>query len=47
MKNIFLAAVCKVDDDKNLTEEELYEKYKNAFDNYKKRLNFQSAWDVE
>ena len=41
------AAVCKVDDDKNLTEEELYEKYKNVFDNYKKRLNFQSAWIVE
>ena len=41
------AAVCKVDDDKNLTDEELYEKYKNAFDNYKKRLNFQSAWIVE
>ena len=26
---------------------ELYEKYKNSFDIYKKRLNFQSAWIVE
>ena len=41
------AAVCKTNDDINLTEEELYEKYKNSFDIYKKRLNFQSAWIVE
>ena len=41
------AAVCRTNDDINLTEEELYEKYKNSFDIYKKRLNFQSAWIVE
>ena len=41
------AAVCKTNDDINLTEEELYEKYKNSFDIYKKRLNFQSAWIVK
>ena len=27
--------------------QELYEKYKNSFDIYKKRLNFQSAWIVD
>ena len=41
------ASICKTNDDINLTEEELYEKYKNSFDIYKKRLNFQSAWIVE
>ena len=41
------AAVCKTDDDKNLTTEELYAKYKHALDTYKKRLNFQTAWVVE
>ena len=41
------ASICKTNDDINLTEEELYEKYKNSFDIYKKRLNFQSAWIIE
>ena len=40
-------AVCKTDDDNDLTPEELQEKYKNILDTYKKRLNFQSAWVVE
>ena len=41
------AAVCKTNDDNDLSPEELHEKYKNALDTYKKRLNFQSAWVVQ
>ena len=41
------AAVCKTNDDNDLSPDELHAKYKNALDTYKKRLNFQSAWVVE
>ena len=40
-------AVCKTDDDNDLSPEELQEKYQHLLDTYKKRLNFQSAWVVE
>ena len=37
----------KINDDNDLSPDELHEKYKHALDTYKKRLNFQSAWVVE